>query len=295
MTFPTVLDSTALNSYRSCPRQFWWSQIRALRPRGGSIHLHAGAAFARGLEVARRSSYLLNNPPEIAVQAGLTALWDAYGSVEASDQQKTVDRMSGLLEAYFDHFPLDRDEIQPARIAGAPAIEFSFAIPLPINHPVSGDPLLIAGRCDMIASFQEAAYTLDDKTCKQLGASWASQWDLRAQFDTYNWAAREYGLRTAGTIIRGCCIRASQHDYDFTQVVTMCPEWRLERWYTNTLLTIRHMIDDWHNGEWLYNFGETCNAFGGCPFRRMCERREPEPWIDIEMEHNDWNPLERGV
>ncbi len=68
----------------------------------------------------------------------------AYGDFQTPEgSAKSLDRMCGALEFYFDRYPLDSDKAQPLLLpSGKRAIEFSFATPLEFPHPVSGDPII---------------------------------------------------------------------------------------------------------------------------------------------------------
>src|ERR1700758_3691273 len=194
--FPAVLDATMLASWR-CKRKFELAFLQRYGAAGRSIHLLAGGAYAKGLEVARKA-YCEGDRPEVALQKGIVALITEYGDADAAGTAKTLDRMVGALEFYFDRFPMESDPCRIATIAGVPAVEWSFALPLPFTHPDTGEPLLYAGRTDAIMEFVGGLYCLDDKTTSSLGESWSRQWTLRGQFTGYAWAARTLGIRFAG-------------------------------------------------------------------------------------------------
>ena len=112
-TFPTSIDSTIMASFRSCPQKFHREYLLHYKPREPSIHLHAGAAFAKGLEVARKSYYEAGNPAEEAIARGMAALLQAYGEFDAGDSPKSLERMAGAYEFYFDRYPLESDAATP--------------------------------------------------------------------------------------------------------------------------------------------------------------------------------------
>lgn len=51
--FPSVFDSSMLSAWKTCPSLFAHSYLQHWKPKGESVHLVAGKAFAKGLEVAR--------------------------------------------------------------------------------------------------------------------------------------------------------------------------------------------------------------------------------------------------
>ena len=173
--FPHTIDSTILASFRACPQKAYLQYVQHWKPKEQSVHLIAGGAFAAGIEAARNSFYVLGTDAPTAEGAGLSALLQHYGDFQCpEDSAKSPERMCGALEFYFDRYPLGADGAEPITLAnGRRGIEFSFAEPLPFNHPVTGDPILYTGRSDMIAHRAGGTYVYDEKTTSALGASWS--------------------------------------------------------------------------------------------------------------------------
>lgn len=291
--FPEAIDSTMLAAFRSCPTKFFREYVLHYKAKTPSVHLHAGAAFARGLEVARRAFYEENFPEEDSIALGMGALLKAYGDFECPiDSAKSLERMAGALEFYFTSFPLPTDAATPMQLAsGKRAIEFSFAEPLEILHPTTGNPIIYCGRSDMIADFAGGIYIFDDKTTTSLGSSWAKQWEMRSQFTGYCWAAECAGLHVNGVLVRGVSILKTK--YDKQQAVTSRAQWELDRWHKQTLADIRRMIRMWEAGNWDYNLDHSCAEYGGCAFVQACKSPDPQPWLDLYFEKRVWDPLTR--
>lgn len=291
-TFPTSIDSTIMASFRSCPQKFHREYLLHYKPREPSIHLHAGAAFAKGLEVARKSYYEAGNPAEEAIARGMAALLQAYGEFDAGDSPKSLERMAGAYEFYFDRYPLESDAATPMCLPdGSRAIEFSFAEPLEINHPETGDPLMYCGRSDMIADFAQGIYIFDDKTASSLGPSWAKQWEMRSQFTGYSWAARKCGIPVNGVLVRGISILKTK--YDTQQAISNRAEWEIERWYEQLHRDLKRMVQCWESGQWDYNLDHSCAEYGGCMFTQACKSPDPQPWLDMYFVKRIWDPLLR--
>ena len=81
--FPQVIDSTMYNDLLACPTKFYREHLEHWKPRELSVHLHAGAAFARGLEVTRQSFWDESLSPLESLARGMHALTLAYGAFEA--------------------------------------------------------------------------------------------------------------------------------------------------------------------------------------------------------------------
>ena len=288
--FPVVWDSTALASLRACRQQFQYSTIDKLKLKGTSIHLHAGGAFARGLEVARLAFYKDAKTPEESVALGASALITAYGDFDPGNSAKSLDRMVGALEYYFSEYPLDTDPARILNLASKPAVEFSFAIPLPITHPDSGEPLLFCGRFDAVVEYAGGIYAMDEKTTSSLGATWSRQWDLRGQFCGYAWALREHGLNCQGTIVAGVSILKTK--YEQQRAVVPQPDFKIDRWLEDSLAEIQEAKDRYiAQAKPRRNWSESCNAYRGCSFKQLCVVQDPEPWLNTYYEKNEWNPL----
>lgn len=290
--FPPVIDSTILASFRSCPRKMMMQYMQHWKPRSESVHLVAGKAFASGLEAARRAYYQEGDSLESAMQKGHLALLREYGTFQCPEgSPKTLERMSGALQFYFERYPLDTDHAKPANISGRSGIEFSFAEQLPIMHPQTGQPLLYVGRADMIVDFCGALYLEDDKTTTQLGASWSRQWELRSQFQGYTWAARRAGIPIAGTIVRGISILKTK--YDTLEAIPQYSTWEIERWEKQMLRDVQRMIACWQDGYFDFSLDNACSEYGGCIFQSTCKSPTPEQILELYFEQRVWDPVQR--
>lgn len=291
--FPHTWDSTMLGAFRSCPQKLYRSYIEHWKPKTESVHLVAGGAFARGIEVARKAFYEERMSEADAVATGLEALLVAYGDFETPpDSAKSPTRMAGALEFYFENYPLEGASAVPLTFPnGKLAIEFSFAEPLDIMHPVTGDPILYTGRCDMIADFCGGQYTVDEKTTSQLGASWPKQWEMRSQFTGYQWAANRAGLNVQGTLVRGVSILKTK--YDHLQHVTYRSPYEVNRWLDQTHRDIARAIEMWKDDYWDYSLDHACAEYGGCSMVNVCKSAEPEAWLPMYFEKRVWSPLDR--
>jgi hypothetical protein len=291
--FPHTFDSTMISSLRSCQRKGYLQYFEHWKPKAKSVHLVAGGAFASGIEAARKGFYCEGMTQLDAQAVGLMALIKHYGDFECpADSAKSLERMCGALEFYFETYPMGDDGADPITFPnGQRGIEFSFAEPLPICHPVSGDPILYTGRSDMIAHRASGIYLYDEKTTTALGASWARQWEHRSQFTGYAWAALQQGIKTNGTVIRGVSILKTK--YDTLEVLTHRTPFELDRWLDQTVRDIRRAINSWKEGHWDFNLDGACNEYGGCPFTQVCKSDSPQDWLPMSFEQRVWDPLAR--
>lgn len=291
--FPEVIDSSMLSDFVACPTKFRRTYLEHWKHPGRNIHLHAGGAFAHALEHARNAYYAQGLPMLDAEAEGLKALFQFWGDYEApEDSPKSLQNMAAAFAYYFDAFPFDKDPAQPIDGAGGKkAVEFSFVLPLDINHPVTGQPLLFSGRADWIAHFLDGIFIFDEKTTSQLGSQWAKQWELRSQFTAYTWAARQLGIPVSGVVVRGIAIRKS--GFDHAQHITYRADFEIERWYNEVHKRLFRMIDQWQSGDWDYNLDHACADYGGCVFQQVCRSPSPINWLETNFVRRKWDPVSR--
>lgn len=293
--FPTVIDSTMRAAFVACPRKFFRAHVQHIVLTGESVDLLAGKAFAKGMEAARLSYWQDKEEPKIALGRGATALIKEWGDFEApEDHVKQLDAMLAALAEYFSVYGFATDHIKPYMRDGTkPAVEFTFALPIPgTTHPKSGEPIIYAGRFDMLGFLHEKVlFVVDEKTTKQLGQNWSKQWELRSQFTGYCWAAQQFGYPVAGAIIRGVSIL--RKSFGHAEVIVYRPEWQIARWLTQLQRDIARMIDCWKTTYWDYNLDASCSAYFGCPYLQLCLSQQPETWFDNGYEKHEWDPLEQ--
>lgn len=300
LEFPTFVDSTMLAAYKSCPRRFFYEHCRHLKAKRKNVHFVAGGAYASGMEIARRAYFENGYPAEVATHLGFLALSTGYGDYDPPDTEaKTWARTCAAYLSYFQRWPLEEDHIRPHVYHGRPMIEYTFSHPIPsTSHPTSGDPILLAGRCDQIVVWPSLSHKLfiyDDKTTKSFSLNWAREWHLRGQFTGYCWAAQENGIPVDGAIVRGTAIQKTQIKH--LDAVTYRHDWEIQRWLQTTIGTVDRMCEDWVRftkygvDAFLQDFDSACTSYGGCGFAEACDHLDPEPFIEMSFEQRVWNPL----
>ena len=294
-SFPQVLSNSLISAYKSCPLKAFYSGIYKIRPKSGSVHLHAGKVYADALDTFRQYYYSGACDFEDARMMGAEVLIKSYGDYEppSGKENKSWDRTLGAYLYYLKTYHPKSDILRPATINGRIASEFSFAEPLhpDLVHPDTGEPLLYSGRYDSIMEMgsPNVLFAYDDKTTSSLGPTWADQWELRSQFTGYAWGAQHYGIDLQGTIIRGISILKTK--YGHAQGIVYHPQFHIDRWYRSTIHTVLRMIEDYKQGFWDSNLDQACSMYGGCDYRQLCTSPQPESWVDIYYETNRWNPL----
>jgi len=290
--FPEFIDASLLAAFKSCPELARKGYVEHWKSKRPSVHLHAGGAFAAGMEAARSSFYVAGADAPTSVETGKKRLAAFYGDFDCPpDSAKSRERMLGAFDFYFANYPLDHT-IAPILLPGGKrGIELSFAEPLPIKNPDTGDPLIYVGRADAILNFAGGRYITDEKTTTQLGASWSRQWDLRSQFMGYVWLSRQAGIPVTGALIRGVSILKTK--YETQQAIVNHPQWSVDRWYGEMLSWVEDLVRCYTTNRWRHNFDHACAEYGGCQFRTVCASQDETPWLETHFERRAWNPLLR--
>ncbi len=293
--FPRVVSSTSLATLKLCQRKWNWSIIHGYSPKSSlSVDLHAGKCWASALEVTRNAYYRDGLLPDEAISLGLIKLNSEYGDFECpAKSPKSASRLSDAFIYYFTAFHLETDAVRPYLGSLGPMVEFSFTLPLPVLHPTTNEPILYSGRADMIGEFANGLYIFDDKTTTSLGNSWASKWNLRSQFSSYCWAAREYGIPVTGAIVRGISILKTT--FDHAQVITQRPPYLVDEWLQSTTYHLNQAIDSWRKDYFPPNFDDACTSYGVCPFETPCSAPSPTPWLESMFHIRHWNPITREM
>ena len=184
LTFPPVIDSSMRSEFISCPHSFFRRYIQGLQLPHRSIHLHFGSSFADGIAALRAAFYRDNLPLEDAMAVGAAAIVKAWGDFpeEVEGSAKSLYRCIGALDSYCAQYPPATDHVRPVIERGAIHTEFNFAVPLPIRHPQTGEPLLYSGRFDMLGDMGGLKVIEDGTILRSqanLVAARSASWDGR--------------------------------------------------------------------------------------------------------------------
>lgn len=288
--FPAVIDSTMRGCFVSCPKKFDWEFQHGLAPVEVSIHLHFGGCLAKGCEVFRRAFYT-GTSYEDALALGTEAILLEWGDYDAEGNgTKSLESCLVAFREYFKAYHPDGDYLRPFLTGdGQPAVEFTFALPIDVDHPVTGDPIIYAGRFDMLGIYNDQLFVVDEKTTTGLGGYWSAQWDLRGQFTGYVWASQQFGYPVVGAIVRGIAIQKT--DIKFGEAITYRPTHLVDAWYKQLCRDVERMKDCWAAQYWDVNFDSTCASYGGCQYVKLCLSPVPEKWVDVHFTRRYWDPL----
>lgn len=298
--------------FDACAQKFFDEFVLHLAPTAISLDLRTGGTFAHGLEAARRVLYPTAEKPTKALleQALLSStremmlFWGDYEApprITAKGERvyaiKDLTNTINALYDYFEHYPPWDDPMQPYFMAdGQPAVEFTFAIPVNVEHPQTGQPLIYCGRCDLIAEYKNLLAVVDEKTAKSVsGEAWLKKWDMRGQFIGYVWGAQQHGFPIHTAIVRG--IGMMVKTFEHREAIIEYPQWQINLWHQQLERKLQRMVDMFKAMEqrnpheaWDYSFGDACSAYGCCQYIGLCTSEEPELWY-ADYDERIWDPL----
>ena len=159
LSFPQVIDSSMMED-AACQYKFFIKHVLKKHEPGTSVDLHAGGAIAHALEAARLSLWVDKQPLDKALEVATEAFIEFWGDYEAPENHaKDFVNTINAIYSYFEEYPPHTDKIEPYLFEGGrPAVEFTFAIPLPIMHPDTNEPLVFAGRFDLLGYYHNSLY-----------------------------------------------------------------------------------------------------------------------------------------
>ena len=294
--FPKIIDATSRKDLVSCAYKFWIKRVRKLKYRGTSPHLHFGGCYAKGLEITRKAYYGEKLPEDTAICLGGEAIinqWGDYSPPEVgSARLKTMSACLEVHSDYFREYPFDEDFLRPViGEDGKPAVEFSFAVPIPdLVHP-EGGPILYAGKFDMLAEHveQDGFFIDDEKTAGQLGDAWAKNWVLASQMTGYKWGAEQFGFPISGICIRGVSVQVKGIKH--VQIIEQRDNWMVDRWLKQLQRDVQRAVRMWEDDYWDLALDDACSSYGGCDLLGVCTSKNPERWLAADFEDDDWSPL----
>lgn len=290
--FPKVVDNTIMTTFDACEIKSFYNFLLHLVPKGTSADLHAGGAFAAGMERIRHALWIEDLSLDEALVEGMRTFTEFWGDfITPETNPKSYERVLMALVDYFRVYPPETDHIRPYIMKdGKPAIEFTFAYPTRVLHPMTNEPILYGGRFDLLGYHGSMLCIIDEKTTKALGPSWERQWQLRGQFIGYCWAAQQYGLKVNNAMIRGVGILKTKITH--LEAFQQYDNWQIDRWFSQLNRKLEKMVERWKYDDWGFSYGDACASYGGCQYLPLCTSKDPRIWFDDYL-IKQWNPLNK--
>lgn len=279
-------DSTSLNTFKECPRKYYYSIVCGYSSREQSVHLTFGIFLHSAYERYhhhRAHDFSHENSLHMVVKE----MMRKTAGFASDDKYKNRPNLIRTIVWYLDEFKND-----PAKTVilsnGRPAVELSFRFELP-----DAPDFLYCGHMDRIAEYQGDTYVFDYKSTKR-----ALYTDYFAQYNPHN---QMTGYTLGGKIsfaqpVKGVMIDAAQIGVNFSRFsrgTSLRTEEQLDEWLQATAYFVKLAASYAEQDFWPMNEG-ACNNYFGCQFRQICSRspRQREIWLKADYVHRLWDPLQ---
>jgi hypothetical protein len=284
--------------------------IYGLRPAGISVDLHAGAAFASGIEAVRKAVFQKGKPLEDALLEGHGAYQVAWGDFEIPEYKKTAKTRENVwfaIEEYFRKWSPLTDHFQPYYLDGKPTFEWSFAIPLePACNPTTDYSAYGKDAVSKRPDLQTPSYDPDHPEHRGKfplhpnGSPWlySGRFDMLGSYEgkprwgdekttggsistgwSDKWRLRNqflgytWALQQHGMDAIGGVVRGIAIQKTQIPLVEATPIYsqdQIERWYEQLRRDLWRLRQAWDTGYFDLNLADTCTAYGNCMFMNVC-------------------------
>jgi hypothetical protein len=194
---------------------------------------------------------------------------------------------------YLDQIAED-DPLKTVVLAGGnPAVELSFRFDSGYQTKSTGEPFVLCGHLDRIATLNDIPYVVDIKTTSHsLDPSWFASFTPGNQFSMYCLAGRvAFGIPVKALIVDG--VQVGGTFSRFARAPVARDDETTSEWLADTGVWLARLDDCANTGVWPMN-DKSCDAWGGCPFRPVCSRPPSarEHWLKTDYTRRIWDPLQ---
>lgn len=206
----SILDSSKLQDYLTCPRQFFYRHVLGWRPSGPQFDLVFGEAMHAALEQLYRYGFGNAYGPEhtatvqqLAYASFLNCYREQFDEETDDDHPaKNPYSASEVIEGYCIQYANEFDRYEVLEVSGEKCVEVSGFAPISQSQRI-----YFRQDCILQDRTTGQIFTLEHKTASRGGRMWEAQWDLSIQVGTYTHAlyslfdpAKVFGVRVNGLI-----------------------------------------------------------------------------------------------
>lgn len=298
-SFQTHWDSVSISAFKTCPRYYNWS-IRLgyqLDPQPSTLAF--GIYFHKSVEVWHKL-LALGMEKETAILR-VTRLAGLLGELLIPDRtERTKETLIRCVVWYLIQFWDDHAETMK-RPDGTPAVEYSFTIPLKLDHPerIGNKQTYLCGHLDRVVIFMGQLYLCDYKTTKgQLNEKFFDSFKPNTQVEGYLAAAHVISAEPNHPVLpkapKGLIIDGAQLGVNYNRFFRQPVQYsKLE--INSFLADLEHWLAFAYqcaeNEHWPAN--ETaCDRYGGCVFRSICSETpaKHERMLNANFKQRVWDP-----
>jgi hypothetical protein len=287
----TAYDSTSLRAAGECLRKYHYQIIEGWQPKKKAPSLHFGIQFHRVMEDYDRYKAAGADTEEALKRATSNAL-AGWGDFTSDDNRRNKFTLIRTFIWHVDHYGENDGLVTYILANGKPAVEVGFRIPIPLTAP-NGQEYIICGHLDKLAHFGEELRVVDYKTTVYtLSSDFFEKYRYPSiQMTLYAWAGKIIlSEPVAGVMISGAqtLVNSSRFQRGFADY----DEHQFDEFLETITYIIRAIEDASEVNYWPMN-PTSCNKYGGCQFRKVCNASPSVRYriLSTEFIREPWNPL----
>ena len=296
-----AIDSTSLGAFKQCPRKYYYSIVLGFQPQSESVHLTFGLLMHEAREKYDRLRFEgadHETALDEVVYLAMVATWNrelARPWVSGHSQKNRLTLIRSIIW-YLDQYG-DNDSLQTLVLAnGKPAVELSFQFDSQLRFAFSGEPLILCGHLDRIATLNDVPYIVDLKTTTHaLDPRWFASFTPDNQFSLYTLAGRTaFRVPVESLIVDG--VQLGVNFSRFSRGLVPRDKASLSEWYHGLGFWTAQMEQCAVQDSWPQN-DKACGMYGGCEFRGICSKSpgERQRALELNFRKRTWDPmLKRG-
>lgn len=289
-------DSHSLNTFKECPRKYYYSIILGFQPKRTAVDLTFGILYASGKEKyhkARASGMDHDEALRFSVRHTLamsgTHTENGWSPWRSDDKNKNLVSLIRTLIWNLEEFKQDylKTYVLPD---GTPAVELSFSFTLD-HRAYTDEPFILCGHMDRIAVQPDGTKIVcDDKTTRStISSEWFDRFNPNQQMSQYTFG----GQIILSEPVHGVLIDGAQIAVNFSRFVrgmSHRTKAQLEEWYHGALWWIA-LAEDCARQDY-YPLNESSCFL--CGFKNVCNK---DPSVRPDFLRSDfvkrkWDPLE---
>ena len=255
-----VFDNTMMNTYRTCPRLFYWSILRGFEPRKKSAALAFGGAWHEFLE-----HYLMGEGLEDSLQKAITF----FLAEDVSDLKRNITTLTTLANLYNERFTMLEWEVLGTEVLGiVPIADF-----------------LYGAKIDAVVKTNEGVKGVEHKTSSMMKARYFDMFRMSSQCRGYYFVLKNQMHEVKGLVLNVAHIVKKP---DFYREHLRWSTAQIEDWLLTTINTRAAMLQSQESGIWQQNANSCCTMYGNCPMMDSC--LDPRPYTEVIPNHSEFRP-----
>lgn len=298
-----VIDSSKVQSYKDCPRQFFYEYVLGWRPEQPNNHLHYGTCIHKALEHLLLNGYSIDNILD-AYDIFLTEYRKVFDEeTDSIFEPKTPARTVQLLSEYCTQWANDFDESEVVYLNEKPLVEISGVV------SIDGYYQLYFKMDSILRRLKDRKIFSREHKTKQgdFNNQWRMEWPLSMQVGTYTHAL--YCLfnpdEVLGVQINGLALKKTKSFlFNFERLPIWKSQKQMQTWQEHTVRWLKMIEYDFfllsqaqESDDVLVAFPmneRACSKYFGCKYHDFCLawpnplQRAWEPPIGFHVKF--WDP-----